>query len=259
MPNICCPQVEDAKIQALIAASAAVGVLGFFMTRYLIPPVTSKTAARGICGKDLNKKGTPAGDTPIPEAAGLAVGCAFLLCIICFELLHYYDVGSLVSYVRSGFQGSPKLQMISDSWLVDYNAALATIGFMLFLGFADDVLDIRWRVKILLPLFAALPLLVAYSGGTGIVLPKPLQALLGLPAYLDIGVLYKVNHYHQPQHSSTSQSFQHTKHTNPGILAGAYAHIALQSAYPRYCGTDKGEKPCVCVCVCVCALRRCTW
>ena len=31
--------------------------------------------------------------------------------------------------------------MIPDSWLVDYNAALATIGFMMFLGFADDVLD----------------------------------------------------------------------------------------------------------------------
>lgn len=29
--------------------------------------------------------------------------------------------------------------------LVDYNAALATICFMLFLGFADDVLDIPWR------------------------------------------------------------------------------------------------------------------
>lgn len=38
---------------------------------------------------------------------------------------------------------SPKLETIPDSWLVDYNAALATIGFMMFLGFADDVLDIR--------------------------------------------------------------------------------------------------------------------
>ena len=39
-----------------------------------------------------------------------------------------------------------------DSWLIDYNAALATICFMLFLGFADDVLDIPWRVKLVLPL-----------------------------------------------------------------------------------------------------------
>lgn len=47
---------------------------------------------------------------------------------------------------------------ISESWLVDYNAALATICFMLFLGFADDVLDIPWRVKLMLPALASLPL-----------------------------------------------------------------------------------------------------
>ena len=47
---------------------------------------------------------------------------------------------------------------IAESWLVDYNAALATICFMLFLGFADDVLDIPWRVKLMLPALASLPL-----------------------------------------------------------------------------------------------------
>jgi UDP-N-acetylglucosamine--dolichyl-phosphate N-acetylglucosaminephosphotransferase len=30
-------------------------------------------------------------------------------------------------------------------WLLEYNAALASICFMLFLGFVDDVLDIPWR------------------------------------------------------------------------------------------------------------------
>jgi UDP-N-acetylmuramyl pentapeptide phosphotransferase/UDP-N-acetylglucosamine-1-phosphate transferase len=82
---------------------------------------------------------------------------------------------------------------IPESWLVDYNAALAAIGFMMFLGFADDVLDIRWSVKMLLPMFAALPLLVAYSGGTGIALPKPLQSLLGLEhSFLELGLVYQV-------------------------------------------------------------------
>ena len=84
------------------------------------------------------------------------------------------------------------LQTHKKSWLVDYNAALASICFMVFLGFADDVLDVRWRVKLVLPLFASLPLLVAYSGGTGVAVPKPLQAALGLPSFLDLGLLYKV-------------------------------------------------------------------
>ena len=67
--------------------------------------VGAKTLARGICGKDLNKKGTPGGEVPVPESGGLAVGCAFLLCVICFELLHYYDIPSLVQWASQGFTG----------------------------------------------------------------------------------------------------------------------------------------------------------
>lgn len=47
---------------------------------------------------------------------------------------------------------------IGDAWLVDWHAAMLTIFSMLFLGFADDVLDVPWRVKLLLPAVAALPL-----------------------------------------------------------------------------------------------------
>ena len=60
-------------------------------------------------------------------------------------------------------------------------------------GFADDVLDVPWRVKLLLPSIASLPLLIAYSGGTAIGVPKPLRALLpALPPYLEIGPLYQL-------------------------------------------------------------------
>ncbi|WIA39837.1 hypothetical protein OEZ86_013287 [Tetradesmus obliquus] len=184
-------QIQDQKTFRSILFSALVSIAGFAATKWLLPVVARKTLARGICGKDLNKKGTPAGDTPIPESAGLAPAAVFLLCIICFELIHYFDINSLVSWVSSGFRGQLQLELLPDSWLVDYNAALASIGFMVFLGFADDVLDIPWRVKLVLPLFAALPLLVAYSGGTGVAVPKPLQAAIGLPSFLELGLLYK--------------------------------------------------------------------
>ena len=36
--------------------------------------------------------------------------------------------------------------------------------FMVLLGLMDDVLDIKWRYKLILPLFASLPLLIAYTG-----------------------------------------------------------------------------------------------
>lgn len=51
-----------------------------------------------------------------------------------------------------------------------------------FLGFADNVLDLRWRDRLWLPLAASLPLLMVYAvdgGGTVIVLPKVLVPLLG--------------------------------------------------------------------------------
>ena len=45
-------------------------------------------------------------------------------------------------------------------------------------GFADDVLDLPWRYKLILPTIASLPLLCTYSGGTAVLLPKSLRTLL---------------------------------------------------------------------------------
>jgi len=59
---------------------------------------------------------------------------------------------------------------------------------MILLGFADCVLGLRWRYKLVLPFFAALPLVICYTGHTTIVVPGFLRHLLG--AYIDLGVLY---------------------------------------------------------------------
>jgi UDP-N-acetylglucosamine--dolichyl-phosphate N-acetylglucosaminephosphotransferase len=64
---------------------------------------------------------------------------------------------------------------------------------MLLLGFADDVLDLRWRHKIWLPSFASLPLLMVYMvtiGSTTVVVPIPLRPLLG--DIINLGALYYV-------------------------------------------------------------------
>ena len=67
---------------------------------------------------------------------------------------------------------------------------------MLLLGFADDVLDLRWRHKVLLPSLASLPLLMVYLvnvGSTTIIVPKPLRLLFGLE--LNLGVRVYVHTY----------------------------------------------------------------
>lgn len=64
---------------------------------------------------------------------------------------------------------------------------------MILLGFADDVLDLRWRHKLLLPTIASLPLLMVYYvnfNSTTIILPGIVHQLFG-PS-INIGFLYYV-------------------------------------------------------------------
>lgn len=47
------------------------------------------------------------------------------------------------------------------------------------LGFVDDVIDLKWRHKLIVPTIASFPLLVAYNGVTSVVVPKLLRPILG--------------------------------------------------------------------------------
>merc|ERR1719245_445799 len=64
---------------------------------------------------------------------------------------------------------------------------------MLLLGFADDVLDLRWRHKLLFPTIASLPMLLVYyvtTNRTDIVVPQFLRSILG--TNIDLGILYYI-------------------------------------------------------------------
>lgn len=72
-------------------------------------------------------------------------------------------------------------------------AALLSICCMLLLGFADDVLNLRWRHKLLLPTIASLPLLIVYYinfNSTTIIVPKPFRNILGLSVNLGKSKIY---------------------------------------------------------------------
>ena len=56
------------------------------------------------------------------------------------------------------------------------------------LGFADDVTDLKWRHKLIVPTIASVPLVVAYNGTTSVVVPKALRFFLGMN--VDLGILY---------------------------------------------------------------------
>ena len=59
---------------------------------------------------------------------------------------------------------------------------------MVILGVGDDLFDIKWRHKLLIPAFAAIPMLIVYFvdfGVTQVVVPVPLQQHFG--ELLDLG------------------------------------------------------------------------
>ncbi|KAE8098710.1 hypothetical protein FH972_016754 [Carpinus fangiana] len=160
----------DQDLKRSILINAGLSIAGFFVTLKLIPVASRYVIRRNLFGYDINKKGTPGGTLRVPESLGIVVGIVYLVLAIVFQYFNF----------------------TSDSnWLVEYNAALASICFMTLLGFVDDVLDIPWRVKLLLPSFAALPLLMAYAGHTTIIIPKPLIPYVGLEI-LDLGWIYKL-------------------------------------------------------------------
>jgi UDP-N-acetylglucosamine--dolichyl-phosphate N-acetylglucosaminephosphotransferase len=152
-----------------------VSLTAFLVTLRLVPVVAAKTLRRGLSGLDINKRGTPAGEVPMPEATGLAAGAAFLCASLVFQWLQH-ATGAQESLLPGG----------------GAHAGLVCVLAALFLGFVDDVLDVPWRVKLAMPTLASLPLLMAYTGHTGVVVPHPLRPLLGGLAFLDLGVIYKL-------------------------------------------------------------------
>lgn len=60
-----------------------------------------------------------------------------------------------------------------------HNACLITILSTVLLGFADDMIDLAWRYKLVFPFFFMIPVLRAYHGATDIPIPYPFSLLIG--------------------------------------------------------------------------------
>ena len=178
---------QDVHSLLSLALAAAVALWGYRWTRYLVPLLAPRHAKAGLVGKDINKRGTDAGERPVPESLGLAPGAVTLVCLAATQLLHRARAAPRLAAAL----GAPAPAPPDDPWLDDFPAALASIAFMLMLGFVDDVLDLPWRVKLVMPIAASLPLLAAYSGATAVGIPKPLVAALQLPyTYVELGAAY---------------------------------------------------------------------
>jgi UDP-N-acetylglucosamine--dolichyl-phosphate N-acetylglucosaminephosphotransferase len=66
--------------------------------------------------------------------------------------------------------------------LASYLSAILSLQSVVILGLGDDLFDIRWRHKVLIPAFASIPMLIVYFvdfGVTQVVVPTPLRPYLG--------------------------------------------------------------------------------
>ncbi|KAI9918300.1 hypothetical protein PsorP6_011278 [Peronosclerospora sorghi] len=143
-----------AELNLSLLRLTLIGIVSYITVVILIPRVGPRLPAK-LSGKDLCKRGTPAGDVPIPEALGIVSGLVYVAALVL----------TLVVVVDN-----PDVQ-----WMMMWG--LVSIFSMLVLGFIDDCSDLRWRHKLLYPPLASLPLLINYAGLTAVVLPKPVRFL----------------------------------------------------------------------------------
>ena len=154
-----------------------ISVIGGVLTYKIIPKFREMFIKANLFGVDLNKSS----GAKVPEATGVITGCVFLMMSFIMIPFSYSDY-ILDKSVTSTFPHSEFVQLI---------AALLSITCMLLLGFADDVLDLKWRHKLLLPSMASFPLLMVYyvtTNRTEIVVPIMLRWILGHS--IRLGLLY---------------------------------------------------------------------
>lgn len=150
-----------------LCISLGTGIISFLITWFLIPELSHLFLSANLAGKDLNKR---LNDYRVPEGVGVIAGAIYLVCLFCmipFYVLHSKDDASST--------------MLTNLSL--YLSALLSICCMILLGFTDDVLNLRWRHKLVLPTIASLPILMVYYvtyGNTNIVMPFPVPQLFNV-------------------------------------------------------------------------------
>ncbi|KAH8072582.1 phospho-N-acetylmuramoyl-pentapeptide-transferase [Aureococcus anophagefferens] len=165
--TICIP----GELRRVVLRSCAISAAAYGATRHLLPVIGAKVPAAKY-GCDLLKRPARepigAADKTVPESLGLVSGVCFVLALV----------------VTQSFQKEQS---------PEYSAAMLSVVFAVLLGFADDVLDLEWKYKYVLPPLMSLPLLSAYGGGTTVAPPRVYMVLLAVFCTNAINIYAGVN------------------------------------------------------------------
>jgi UDP-N-acetylglucosamine--dolichyl-phosphate N-acetylglucosaminephosphotransferase len=110
---------------------------------------------------------------------GVVAAAIYLITLFTFIPLPFYDLINTRT-LFAGLEGLPNIEWFSLIYFKLYKniknssqssvyinllailAGIVSICTAVLLGFADDVLDLRWRHKLLFPTLSSLPLLLVY-------------------------------------------------------------------------------------------------
>jgi len=141
----------DRWIGTQLATCSLLSVLAYFATVAMVPRVAGKLKGK-LSGVDIGRRGLggPEDGKPIPESLGIVSSTVFMMC-----------VGAMMFLFGK-----------QNDQVLEYNAALLSICFATLLGLVDDVIDIKWKHKLVIGVVMSMPLLVSYQGPTSILIPR---------------------------------------------------------------------------------------
>ena len=193
-----------------VAVSLVLSIVGYKLTSSFLSSgfVREAFIKARLTGIDLNKPETkrdadgnlirPIEGPIVPEATGVLAGTVYLTVMFLFIPVRFVHESEAWGGRSGGWGAASAAAAVAApsgsfplAHLSKFLCSLLAICCMCFLGFADNVLDLRWRDKLWLPLCASLPLLVVYAvdgGGTTVIVPRLLAPLLG--GSIQLGVAY---------------------------------------------------------------------
>ncbi|KAJ2007881.1 tunicamycin resistance protein [Coemansia thaxteri] len=174
-------QLRDEPLAVCTCISALAGLV----TWCVVPAAVSTFKRVGLSGKDLSKPAHP----ELAESMGVVAATIYLIATFLFIPMQFRKW-----WAEQDPQLPHNPRIFPFDRLGEYLSALLSLQSMVFLGFADDVFDLRWRFKLLLPTIASIPVLIVYYVGYGVThvaVPVFLRPALGTHI-VDLGTLYYV-------------------------------------------------------------------
>ncbi|KAJ1818608.1 tunicamycin resistance protein [Coemansia sp. RSA 2599] len=170
-----------------LAVCTCISALAGLATWCLVPATISTFKRVGLSGADLSKPSQPV----LAESMGMVAATVYLIATFLFIPAQFRNWWGATQGSEAYEHGSYRFPF---DRLGEYLSALLSLQSMVFLGFADDVFDLRWRFKLLLPTIASIPILIVYYVGYGVthvMVPVFMRPWLGTHI-VDLGTLYYV-------------------------------------------------------------------